>query len=106
MFDVLGSKIVVFRLGSTIDQAFVQLKDCEQLWGCKTYGFFNGVTLSCDDTIDEAYVKVCGKTKEKSNKEEAEWMRKYEEEEQLHKEKIPQLTDEYIDKGIQVVHIP
>ena len=53
MHDVLETRKVNFVLGSSLDEAFAQLKDREQLWNCKTYGSFNGAMLFCDDTLDE-----------------------------------------------------
>jgi hypothetical protein len=103
MYNVLEARKVEFVIGSSLDQAFAQLKDREQLWNCKTYGSFNGAMLFCDDTLDEVYVKVCGNIKSEVDRENAEWQRKYEEEERLHKEKIPQLIDEYIEKARGII---
>lgn len=64
------------------------------------YGDFNGQKLYSDkDDLDSAYKKITGKTK--AEFDEAKRIRhdEYKAEEKRHKEAIPELTKEWIEKG-------
>jgi hypothetical protein len=64
------------------------------------FGVFNGQKLYSDvDDIDSAYMKVVGKTKSEADAAEKKWHEEYEEKKRKHREAIPQLTTEWIEKG-------
>lgn len=64
------------------------------------YGEFNGQKLYSDiDDEDTAYKKITGKTKAENDEAQKKWHEEYEEKERKHKEAIPELTKEWIEKG-------
>lgn len=85
--------------GSTIDEALQKLKkeqsDCDEVCYC----CFNGNTLYSTDTLDEAYVKVTGKTKSEHDEELRKRHEEYERQEAEHKAKIPEMAKEYISRA-------
>lgn len=65
---------------------------------------FNGHWLYSDTvSMDKAYLEVLGKSKADFDKEQDEWKENLEKREEEHKQKIPQLTKEWIEKGHQVL---
>jgi hypothetical protein len=93
-------KKIEFGLGNNIESAVEELKRHKRL----VCGLFNGKMLYSDvDDLDSAYVKITGKTK--SELDEAERIRheEYEAQEIKHKEAIPELTKEWIEKGKQIL---
>ena len=87
---------VEFYAGQSIESAMNDLKRHSYL-AC---GTFNGQTLYSDvDDIDSAYKKITGKTKAEFDAEVKEENDRHEEEERKHKESIPELTKEWIEKG-------
>lgn len=64
------------------------------------YGEFNGQNLYSDkDDLDSAYKKITGKTKAEFDEAERIRHEEYKAEEKRHKEAIPELTKEWIEKG-------
>ncbi len=64
------------------------------------YGEFNGQKLYSDkDDLDSAYKKITGKTKAEFDEAERIRHEEYKAEEKRHKEAIPELTKEWIEKG-------
>lgn len=64
------------------------------------YGEFNGQKLYSDvDDLDSAYKKITGKTKSEFDEAEQKRQDEYKEEKRKHKEAIPELTKEWIEKG-------
>lgn len=64
------------------------------------FGSFNGHKLYSDiDDMDSAYLKIIGKTKKEADDENKKWHEDYEERKRKHKEAIPELTKEWIEKG-------
>lgn len=67
-------------------------------------GVFNGTMLYSDiDDIDSAYKKITGKTKAECDEAERVRHEEYEESKRKHKETIPRLTKEWIERGNQVL---
>ena len=65
---------------------------------------FNGQKLYSDtDDLDSAYTKITGKTKAEFDSIQKAESDRYEEEERKHKEAIPELTKEWIDKGSKIL---
>lgn len=90
---------IEFGAGDGIERAMKDLSRFKEL-GELVYGEFNGQKLYSDiDDVDSAYKKITGKTK--SEFDEAERIRheEYKAEEKRHKEAIPELTKEWIEKG-------
>jgi len=81
----------------------------KELWHYKNEGIlayvdFNGTTLYSDTvTMDDAYLKITGKTKAKFDKAQQDWHDNYEREEREFKEQIPKLTEEWKKKGREIL---
>ena len=90
--------------GMSIEQAVHTLQLYSFNQGVLASLEFNGVTLYSDvDTVDSAYVKITGKTKEQYEKAQEERIAEYEKKEKEHQAKIPQLTEEWVEKGKEVL---
>lgn len=88
-------KEIEFGFGN-IESAVKELKSHNEL----VCGSFNGQMLYSDiDDLDSAYVKITGKTKADFDAEQKAENDRYEEEQRKHKEAIPELTKEWIEKG-------
>ena len=88
-------KEIEFGFGN-IESAVKELKSHNEL----VCGSFNGQMLYSDiDDLDSAYVKITGKTKAECDEAERIRHEEYEEQQRKHKEAIPELTKEWIEKG-------
>lgn len=86
--------------GTTIDSAIEELSKHEDLVCID----FNGQTLYSDvDNLDSAYKKITGKTKAEFDEAEKQRQIEYQAQEKKHKDSIPQLTKEWIEKGKAVL---
>lgn len=86
-----------------IDNAVKILQDVHKK-GRKVYCNFNGHILYSDTvTLDSAYLVVCGCTKAEYLQKQQEWQDNYEKEKAEHLAKIPQLTQEYIEKAKGII---
>ena len=83
------------EISTAMDLLYKEADETHQI--CK--GEFNGVTLLSTDSIDEAYIKVTGKTKTDFIKTSQQKIYEYERKEAEHKAKIPVLTEEYRQKA-------
>lgn len=64
---------------------------------------FNGAILTSDDSLDEAYVKVTGKTKAEIDEEDRRWREEYQRKEREWKESIPSRVQPYCDMARDVI---
>lgn len=65
---------------------------------------FNGVTLYSDTvTLNDAYKAITGKTKEECEIELKNWKENYEKELKTHQDRIPELTEQWIKKGAEIL---
>lgn len=88
-------KEIEFGFGN-IESAVKELKNHKGL----VCGSFNGQMLYSDiDDLDSAYLKITGKTKAEFDEAERIRSEEYLESERKHKEVIPKLSKEYIEKG-------
>lgn len=88
-------KEIEFGFGN-IESAVEELKNHKEL----VCGSFNGQMLYSDvDDLDSAYKKIVGKTKAEFDADRKAENDKYKEDQQKHKEAIPELTKEWIEKG-------
>lgn len=96
-------KEIEFGIGSDIEQAVEQLLKHKDN-GEAVYGEFNGVKLySNQDTLESAFKKVTGKTKAEFDLQQKKEHNRYKKEEKEHKDNIPTLTKEWIDKGEKIL---
>lgn len=90
---------IEFMAAETIGDAIKELSRYKER-GILAYGEFNGKELYSDiDDIETAYKKITGKTKTEFDAEMKSESDRYKEEERKHKEAIPELTKEWIEKG-------
>ena len=96
-------KKIEFGAGNSIESAIKELnrfKEKNEL----VCGEFNGQKLySHIDDLDSAYKKVTGKTKAEFDEAERKRNQEYEEEKRKHEESIPELTKEWIEKGMAIL---
>lgn len=86
---------IEFGFGN-IESAVKELKSHTDL----VCGSFNDQMLYSDiDDLDSAYKKITGKTKSEFDAEQKAENDRYKEEQRKHKESIPELTKEWIEKG-------
>lgn len=91
---------IEFSAGETIEEAVKELKRHKDL----VCGTFNGQILYSDvDDVDSAFKKITGKTKTEFDAEMKADNDRYKEEERKHKEAIPELTKEWIEKGNEIL---
>ena len=96
-------KELICALGCNIEEALEELKVKQVNSTYKLYCKFNGYELTSDMSLDDAYKLVTGKTKEELDALEEKRYKKYKREEEEHKAKIPQLTEEYIEKAKGII---
>lgn len=93
---------IEFGCGDSIESAVRQLKIHKDL----VCGLFNGQMLYSDvDDIDSAYKKITGKTKAEFDAEIKADNDRYNDEKRKHKEAIPELTKEWIEKGKNILDV-
>ena len=96
-------KEIEFYPGESIDSAWKRLlkesAECEDT----CFGKFNDHEILSTDTIDEAYMKIIGKTKGQHDKEMQEWRNEYERKEKEYEDNIPNLIPEYCEKARGVI---
>lgn len=91
---------IEFGAGQNIESAVGELKEQKDL----VCGSFNGKMLYSDiDDINTAYKKITGKTKAEFDQAERVRREEYEAEENRHKESIPELTKEWVEKGKSIL---
>jgi hypothetical protein len=91
---------IEFSAGQGIESAVKKLKEHKDL----VCGSFNGQMLYSDvDNMDSAFKKITGKTKAEFDEAERKRNKEYEEEKRKHKESIPELTKEWIEKGKSIL---
>ena len=90
---------IEFGLGN-IDSAVKELQSYNEL----VCGSFNGQMLYSDiDDLDSAYVKITGMKKAEFDETQSNMRAAYEEQQKQHKESIPELTKEWIEKGNSIL---
>lgn len=89
--------------GSNIDTVWqtllIESAKCKETCYC----VFNGKQISSTDTLDEAYIKLTGKTKNEFEDAQNKWHEEYERKEKEHKDNIPNLVPEYCKKARGVI---
>ena len=94
---------IEFELGSNIEDAVNKLLYYKRR-NVLVYGEFNGHKLYSDTvTMDEAYKEITGKTKAEFDSLQQERRENCERQKKEHKEKIPSLSEEWIQKGREVL---
>lgn len=90
-------------VGCNIEDAVSELLEYRSK-GVLVCGDFNGTTLYSDTvTMDGAYKEITGKTKAEFDKAQQDWRDEYNRKEQEHKERIPDLSKEWMQKGREIL---
>jgi len=90
---------IEFGFGN-IEEAVKELKSHKDL----VKGTFNGQILYSDiDDMDSAYKKVTGKTKAEFDEAEKQRQIEYKRQQKEHKDSIPKLTIEWVEKGKKIL---
>lgn len=96
-------KQIEFFAGSTVEKVVNELLSYRDK-GKLVCGDFNGVILYSDTvTMDSAYKQITGKTKSEFDKLQQEWRENYDRQQREHKEKIPELTKVWMEKGREIL---
>ena len=94
---------IEFGAGDSIERAMNDLARFKER-GELVYGEFNGQKLYSDiDDLDSAFKKITGRTKAEFDAEREKEHLEYEEHKRKHKEAIPELTKEWIEKGNEIL---
>ena len=89
--------------GSNIDEAYGRILAAAANEKSVVYTKFNGQILLSTDSLDEMYKKVTGHTKTEHEEMIKRWHEEYDRKEKEHQEKIPSLTEKYIEKARGVI---
>lgn len=96
-------KEIGFWSGYSIEKAVKELLNYKEK-GILACGNFNEITLYSDTVIlNDAYMSITGKTKAECDKAQQKWKENYDREEREHKEKIPSLSEEWMNKGREIL---
>lgn len=96
-------KEIEFYAGDNIDNAWKMLLRESANCGDTCFGLFNGKEIRSTDTLDEAYMKIMGETKEQYDKEMQDWQNDYKRKEKEYKDNIPNLVPGYCERARGVI---
>ena len=96
-------KEITLYPGETIDTAWKKLLINSTECGDTCFGMFNDHKILSTDTLDEAYMKVMGKTKEQHAKEMQDKYEEYRRKEKEYKDSITNLVPIYCKKARGVI---
>jgi len=98
-------KKIEFFCGCTIDEAVKRLLEYKET-GENVYIEFNGVNLySTTVNINDAYILITGMNKQDYDEKIRKEHEEYKQKEKEHELKIPELTEEWIKKGHDILDI-
>ena len=90
-------------LGTGLSEALLGLKLEAKACGEDCYMDFNDKEVYSTDTLDDAYMRVCGYTYEEHKKKVQEWLDERKKEEEEFKSKIPEFTEHYRNEARGVI---
>ena len=90
-------------IGTELDQVLLNLKIESKSCNEDCYIDFNGKEVYSTDTLDEAYIKVCGCSYGEHKKRVQEWLYQREREAEEFKSKIPEFTEHYRNEARGVI---
>ena len=94
---------IEFPIGYSIEQAVKKLLEYREK-GILAYGEFYGINLYSDTiTINRAYKQITGKTKLDFDEEKRRLKEEFDKREKEQKENILELTEEWINKGKEIL---
>lgn len=88
-------KQIEFHAGCNLEKAWHMLQQETEKSGEPCCGEFNGKTLLSTETLDEAYMKVTGKTKAEHDAHVQQWLDEQKHQREEHEARIPKLTEMY-----------
>ena len=86
---------VEFYPGQDINDAWKSLLEESIKTGEVCYGKFNDTEIRSTDSLDDAYMKIMGKTKAEYEKEMQDWRDEWDRHKEEHKSRIPELSEVY-----------
>lgn len=94
---------IAFHYGCDLSNAVMELLEYKER-GELVCGDFNGHMLYSDTvTMDSAYLEIVGVTKAEYDRQQEESRQRWIQAEKEHKERIPQLTKAWIERGHQIL---
>lgn len=84
--------------GTSLDEAHRELQEY-----APSYCTFNGVTLTSNDSLDDIYLKVTGKTKTDYENAVRQQNEEYKKKKKEFEDKIPELIEEYKKKARNII---
>ena len=90
-------------LGTELSEALLGLKIEAKACGEDCYMNFNDKEVYSTDTLDDAYMRVCGYTYEEHEKKVQEWLDERKREKEEFKSKIPEFTEHYRNEARGVI---
>lgn len=94
---------IFIRCDLSIDEAHGLIQESAAEIGEPCYGWFRDYKVCSNETIEDVYKKIYGKSKEEKVAEWAKFREEYDLKEQEHKAAIPALTEEYRAKARGVI---
>ena len=88
----------------SIEHAVAELREQYHRFGRKVCMEFNGTILYSDTvTVDNAYMAICGKSKAELDRQQEEWRDEQRRKDEEHKARIPELIEEWKEKGHKIL---
>lgn len=92
-------KKIEILAATKLEDAIYELRRESKRIGQKCYADFNCKTIYSTDTVNDAYSRVVGKSKEDFDNDMNEQREEYKRKEEQHRVKIPELTKHWIEEG-------
>lgn len=99
----VGYKEIKVRVGDRLENAHNNLVDLERSTGKKYFSNFNGKFIFSDETLDQNFYRICGRTKFEDDEIWRKRNEEYERRQAEHAAKIPDLEKEWIEKGHEIL---
>ena len=92
-------KKVEILAATTLEDAVHELKRMRELHKEECFADFNGKEIYSTDSVNDAYLRVIGKSKEDFDNDRNKQLEEYKRQEEEHKSQIPELTKHWIAEG-------
>lgn len=92
-------KKIEILAATSLEDAVYELKRMRELYKEECFADFNGKEIYSNDSVNDAYSRVIGKTKEDFDNDRNKQIEEYKRKEEEHKAQIPELTLYWIEEG-------
>lgn len=92
-------KKIEILAATSLEGAVYELKRMRELYKEECFADFNGKEIYSTDSVNDAYLRVIGKSKVDFDNDRYKEIEEYKRKEEEHKAKIPELTKHWIDEG-------